>query len=79
MRANSRALCSGTYGRLLCDDLGANCTVSAISGKGIFHNCCDNNETMNVIGLRKLYVSCHLYIRYLRALRVLRGQYGAAI
>jgi len=45
---------SGTYGRLLCDDFGANCTVAAISGKGIFHNCCDNNETMNAIGLRKL-------------------------
>ena len=45
---------SGTYGRLLCDDFGANCTVAAISGKGIFHNCCDNNETMTAIALRKL-------------------------
>lgn len=34
--------------------LQANCTCAAISGKGIFHNCCDNDVTMNVLGLRLL-------------------------
>ena len=45
---------SGTYGKLLCEDFGANCTCQAISGKGIYHNCCDNSVTMNVIGLNIL-------------------------
>jgi hypothetical protein len=45
---------SGTYGKLLCEDFGANCTCQAISGKGIYHNCCDNNVTMNEIGLNIL-------------------------
>jgi len=41
-----------TYGKLICEDFGANCTCAAISGKGIFHNCCDNDVTMNVLGMR---------------------------
>lgn len=46
---------SGTYGKLLCEDFGANCTCQAISGKGIYHNCCDDNGvTMNEIGLNIL-------------------------
>ena len=45
---------SGTYGKLLCEDFGANCTCQAISGKGIYHNCCDDNVTMNEIGLNIL-------------------------
>jgi hypothetical protein len=45
---------AGTYGRLLCDAFGANCTCAAISGKGIYHNCCDNDATMSVLGLRAL-------------------------
>lgn len=45
---------AGTYGKLLCEDFGANCTCAAISGKGIFHNCCDDDVTMNVLGLRIL-------------------------
>jgi hypothetical protein len=45
---------SGTYGKLLCEDFGANCTCQAISGKGIYHNCCDDGVTMNEIGLNIL-------------------------
>jgi hypothetical protein len=45
---------SGTYGRILCESFHANCTCAAISGKGIYANCCDNNETMDSIGLRAL-------------------------
>jgi hypothetical protein len=45
---------AGTYGKLLCEDFSANCTCAAISGKGIFHNCCDDDVTMNVLGLRLL-------------------------
>ena len=45
---------SGSYGKLLCEDFGANCTCQAISGKGIYHNCCDNGVTMNEIGLNVL-------------------------
>ena len=45
---------SGTYGKLLCQGFGANCTCQAISGKGIYHNCCDNGVTMNEIGLNIL-------------------------
>ena len=40
--------------KLLCEDFGANCTCQAISGKGIYHNCCDNGVTMNEIGLNIL-------------------------
>jgi hypothetical protein len=45
---------SGTYGRQLCVSFGANCSTQAISGKGIYQNCCDNNETMTAIWLRTL-------------------------
>ena len=36
----------GTYGAKLCRYFDANCTTLAISGKGLFENCCDNNVTM---------------------------------
>lgn len=45
---------AGTYGRILCDAFDANCTCAAISGKGIFANCCDTDVTMDVLGLRLL-------------------------
>ena len=40
---------AGTYGRLLCDDFAANCTCAAISGKGIFKNCCDKGAKLSPI------------------------------
>lgn len=39
----------GTYGAKLCEDFGANCTTTAISGKGLYANCCDTNVTMDVL------------------------------
>lgn len=36
----------GSYGAQLCRYFNANCTTSAISGKGLLENCCDDNETM---------------------------------
>lgn len=38
---------SGTYGALLCEHFKANCTTLAISGKGIYKNCCDSDVTMS--------------------------------
>eukprot|EP00931_Biecheleriopsis_adriatica_P049908 TRINITY_DN28882_c0_g1_i1.p1 TRINITY_DN28882_c0_g1~~TRINITY_DN28882_c0_g1_i1.p1 ORF type:complete len:418 (+),score=54.73 TRINITY_DN28882_c0_g1_i1:38-1255(+) len=37
---------SGSYAAKLCEYFQANCTTLAISGKGIYRNCCDRNETM---------------------------------
>lgn len=36
----------GTYGAKLCERFEASCQTLAISGKGIYENCCDANETM---------------------------------
>lgn len=36
----------GTYDHQLCDALGANCSIVAWSGKGMYENCCDSGETM---------------------------------
>lgn len=41
-----------TYGALLCRSFGADCQTQAISGKGLYMNCCDNEETMVSIGTR---------------------------
>lgn len=41
-----------SYGALLCAAFGADCQTQAISGKGIFENCCDGNETMTSIAKR---------------------------
>lgn len=38
-----------TYGAQLCEYFDANCTTTAISGKGLYENCCDGNETMAAI------------------------------
>merc|ERR1711920_1160153 len=38
---------SGTYGALLCEHFEANCSTLAISGKGIYQNCCDADVTMS--------------------------------
>jgi len=35
-----------SYNRLLCDALGANCSIVAWSGKGMYENCCDSGEKM---------------------------------
>lgn len=40
------------YGSLLCRFFDADCQTQAISGKGIYQNCCDFNETMVEIGTR---------------------------
>ncbi len=45
---------SASYGALLCDDFGANCTTLAVSSKGIYENCCDSlNTTMKDFVLRR--------------------------
>ena len=36
----------GTYGAKLCERFDASCQTLAISGKGIYENCCDGNVTM---------------------------------
>ena len=35
-----------TYNRQICEFFGANCSVVAWSGKGMYENCCDSGETM---------------------------------
>lgn len=39
----------GSYGQLICDQFDADCQTLAISGKGIYQNCCDFNETMTTL------------------------------
>ena len=43
-----------TYGAKLCSYFGADCQTQAISGKGLYENCCDGNETMVAIAERTL-------------------------
>jgi len=45
---------SGTYGALLCEYFDANCTTLAISGKGLYTNCCDEDVTMSVLYQRSI-------------------------
>eukprot|EP00928_Gymnodinium_smaydae_P081169 TRINITY_DN64731_c0_g1_i1.p1 TRINITY_DN64731_c0_g1~~TRINITY_DN64731_c0_g1_i1.p1 ORF type:complete len:403 (-),score=59.18 TRINITY_DN64731_c0_g1_i1:108-1316(-) len=40
---------SGTYATKLCRHFDANCTTLAISGKGLYKNCCDDNATMTTL------------------------------
>lgn len=35
-----------SYGAKLCSFFNADCQTQAISGKGLYHNCCDGNKTM---------------------------------
>ena len=44
----------GTYGARLCQKFDADCQTLAISGKGIFVNCCDLNVTMTTLFERTL-------------------------
>ena len=44
----------GSYGARLCQMFDANCQTLAISGKGIFENCCDNNVTMTELAKRTI-------------------------
>merc|ERR1711957_499033 len=45
---------SGTYGAKLCEHFAANCTTLAISGKGIYQNCCDDDVTMSELYRRSI-------------------------
>lgn len=45
---------SGSYAALLCDHFEANCTTLAISGKGIYRNCCDDGATMSDLYKRSI-------------------------
>ena len=44
----------GSYGARLCQIFDANCQTLAISGKGIFKNCCDNDVTMTELARRTI-------------------------
>ena len=50
----------GSYGSILCASFGADCQTLAISGKGIYQNCCDENATMTEL-YRRTVVSVPEY------------------
>ena len=44
----------GTYGARLCQRYNADCQTLAISGKGLFKNCCDDDVTMSTLRQRTI-------------------------
>jgi len=50
--SNCRCDHSGSYEGLLCEHFEANCTTQAISSKGLYQNCCDNDVTMSELSRR---------------------------
>jgi hypothetical protein len=44
----------GTYGARVCQHFGADCQTLAVSGKGFYVNCCDNDVTMTELFTRTI-------------------------
>lgn len=44
----------GTYGARVCQAFDADCQTLAVSGKGIYANCCDKNATMTELSRRTI-------------------------